>query len=535
MTGPRTEPTTRSGIPLKTSYEAVDVSDRMLERPGEYPFTRGRLTRPGAAAGGWIHRELSGEGGPAQSNRQLHYLLEHGQAGLDVIGDGPTQSMLDADHPLCRHSVGTQGVSLCRLSDYAELFAGIPLDQVSISSSVPAAFALTGLIHAAEQAEMPLGRLRGSVLQPPLYANDAAYDSFMPISLASRLSVDTIAFCAEHLPKFHSYVEDTYFFSEGGLSAIEELALGFVQIRHLVGQTLARGIPIDSFASRIALLVNCSMDFFEEIAKIRAARRLFATMMRTDYGATDPRSLSLNVTSHTSGLTLTAEQPINNVVRGTVQGLALALAGVQAMEISAFDEGFRTPSPEAHVVGLRTQQIIEKESGVTRSSDPLGGSHLVESLTDEIESRVLAMVHEIESLGDPIELAERGHFRQIFTNAAVRYQHQVESGELQIVGKNCYRMSDEDDRLLRDIAETKIEPDRDRIAEIAAFRKSRSNDDVVRQLRVVLASVGDPEANLIPAVLDAGNAGATMGEIAGAMRQAHGHPFDPLGYLKSPL
>ncbi len=524
---------TRSGLSVREHYGPADVvvAD---ERPGEFPFTRGRLARPGTGSR-WIHRELSGEGTPAQSNAQLRYLLDHGQSGLDVIGDGPTQSMLDPDHPLCRHTVGTQGVSLCRADDYAVLYQDLPLDRVSISSSVPPAFALSGLIFAAGKSGVPLDKLRGSVLQPPLYANDAAYDCFLPVGLMSRLSVDCMTYAASLMPRFHAYVEDTYFFAENGLDAVEELALGFVQIRHLVSQTVARGVEIDSFAPRIALLVNCSMDFFEEIAKIRAARRIFAQMMRDEFGARDPRSLSLNITSHTSGLTLTAEQPINNVVRGTVQGLALALAGIQAMEISAFDEGFRTPSPEAHLVGLRTQQILEKETGITQFVDPLGGSYLVEHLTDALQEEVERKIAEITAAGDPVELAEKGYFREIFTNASVRYQRQIDGGELEIVGKTCHRVPDEDDRLLKDIAERKIEPAQDRIDEIGRFRHERSNDRVRSALKSLLSDTGDPGRNLMPAIIDAGAAGATMGEVAGVMRLASDRPYDPLGYLSSPI
>ena len=283
-------------------------------------------------------------------------MLEHGQTGIDVIGDAPTQSLLDPDHPLAREAVGTQGVSLCRKQDFLDLFEGVPFDRVSISSSVPAFFALSGLVLAAREAKFPLERLRGSILHGPLYTEDCSYAWHLPVDFRVRLALDCIEFCSQHMPKFHAYVEDTYFFSESGLTPVEEMALGFVQLRHLVRKLLARGVGIDTFAPRIALLVNCGMDFFEEIAKIRATRRLYAKMMRDEFGATNPRSISAAITSHTSGLSLTAQQPVNNIVRGTVQALALVLSGVQALEISAFDEAFRTPSKDAHIVGLRTQQ-----------------------------------------------------------------------------------------------------------------------------------------------------------------------------------
>jgi methylmalonyl-CoA mutase, N-terminal domain len=522
----------RSGLPLKSFYSASDHADKGAgDVPGAYPFTRGRL-RPASADHGWIHRELSGEGDANRSNEQLKYLLGIGQTGIDVIGDSPTQSMVDPDHPLVRHSVGTQGVSLCCQADYLDLFRDIPLDRISISSSVPAIFALTGLLGAVDAFGFASDKVRGSVLQPPLYCSDASYSCGMPVSLLSRLSVDTIEYSAVNLPRFHAYVEDTYFFSESGLDAIEEMALGFVQIRHLVRAVRARGIAVDRFAPRIAILVNCSMDFFEEIAKIRATRRLYAKMMKNEFGAEDPRSLSVVITSHTSGLTLSAQQPINNVIRGTTQGLALALAGVQAMEISAFDEGFRTPSAEAHLTAIRTQQILSIETGVAKVADPLGGSYFIESLTDEIEARISAMVGEIEAAGDPIELAERGYFRAIFNRASERHARALASGEHQVVGVNCHEMSRSEDTLLRDIAERKIAPYRRQIEKVSRFRAERDQEPVRRALRHVHAQAKIRDANLVPAVQAGLQAGATMGELAGAMRLAYDTPYDPLGVLQ---
>jgi methylmalonyl-CoA mutase, N-terminal domain len=522
----------RSGIPLKECYTGADRGlPEAGEAPDVYPFTRGRA-RPPHARTGWIHRELAGEGDARRSNAQLKYLIGIGQTGIDVIGDSPTQSMLDADHPLVAHSVGTQGVSLCHLADHVELLRDIPIDRISVSSSVPAVFALSGLLAAAETSGVALDGLRGSVIQAPLYAADASYATGMPVALASRLAVDSIAFSAAHLPRFHGYVEDTYFFSESGLNAVEEMALGFVQLRHLVRALLERGVPIDAFAPRIAILLNCSMDVFEEIAKIRATRRLYARMMKEEFGAQDRRSLSVVITSHTSGLTLTAQQPVNNVVRGAVQGLALALAGVQAMEISAFDEGFRTPSAEAHLVGIRTQQILATETGITKVADPLGGSYYLETLTDQIEARIRATVAEIEAAGDPVALAEGGYFRHIFTRASERHYRAVSSGELQVVGVNCHRVPPEEDRLLRDVAERKIPPCRERIGEVRRFRAGRSHDAVRRSLRAVHAAARTSNTNLVPVVHDASRAGATMGEIAGALRLAYDAPYDPHGALR---
>lgn len=521
---------TRSGIPLQEFYVAPDEPG---EHPGTFPFTRGRASSPHVRRR-WIQRELSGEGDARQSNAQIRYLIEHGQTGVDVIGDSPTQAMMDPDHPLAREAVGTQGVSLCCKQDFIDLYRDLPFDQISVSSSVPAIIALSGLILSARDAGFQIDKLRGSVLQPPLYAEDCGYAIHLPVEFRVRMSLDTMEYCAKEMPRFHSFLEDTYFFSEAGLTPVEEMALGFVEIRHLTRRLMDRGVPVDAFAPRIAILVNCGMDFFEEIAKVRASRRLFANMMRGEFGAQDARSLSVVITSHTSGLSLTAQQPVNNIVRGTLQALSLVLGGVQAIEISAFDEAFRTPSREAHRVALRTQQIIDLESGVGRVADPLGGAFFVESLTDEIEARIRARIDEIESTDDPEALSRNGYFRQIFEDAMVESHRKIEIGEVQIVGLNVQRIPASEDRLMRDLAEEKIQPGADQIDRIVDFKQSRDFAAAKRGLRAVRSAVQSGE-NLVPVVTGALDLGATVGEIAGMMRVGLGCPYDPHGLLEPPV
>jgi methylmalonyl-CoA mutase cobalamin-binding domain/chain len=508
---------TRSGVPLQPYYVPADGDG---ERPGEFPFTRGRLSNPHAKAA-WIQRELSGEGDGRRSNEQIQYLLDHGQTGIDVIGDAPTQSLLDPDHPLAREAVGTQGVSLCRKQDFLDLFENVPVDRISVSSSVPSFFALSGLALAAREAGIPLNSLRGSVLHGPLYTEDCSYAWNLPVGFRVRLALDSIEYCTQHMPKFHAYLEDTYFFSESGLTPVEEMALGFVQVRHLVRQMLARGVDVDSFAPRIAMLVNCGMDFFEEVAKIRATRRLYAKMMRDEFGAKNPRSISVAITSHTSGLSLTAQQPVNNIVRGTIQALALVLGGVQALEISAFDEAFRTPSKDAHIVGLRTQQIIELESGAAKVLDPLGGSYFVESLTDELEARIHARVEEIEAMGDPETLCSEGYFRTVFLQAMEDSHRVVETGKRSLVGVNVHTMPDEEDTLLRDVATAKIETWRDHTEKIERFKRERNISRTRAALDQIAATVTG-SGNLVAAAIEALDADATIGEIATTMRAALG-------------
>ena len=528
-----TEQFTRSKIPIKPVYTPEDIQgfdyEAKLGHPGSFPYARG--IRP-AAAWGWIQRELSGEGDPKTSNQQLKYLISQGQTGIDVIGDAPSNALMDPDHPLSAKAVGTQGVSICCLQDFRDLWQDLPLDSITISNSLPSVFTAASLYLVAQENNVPAELLRGSIIQGPFFGEDCGYATYLPFNLRLRISSDSIEFCTKYMPKFHSFVEDTYFPSEAGLDAIEEIALGFIEIRHIVRDLLKRGLDIDSFAPRIAILLNCSMDFFEEIAKIRATRRLFARMMKEEFGAKDRRSWAPVITCHTSGLSLTAQQPFNNIVRGAIQSLALVLAGVQAIEISAFDEAYRTPSPESHLVGLRTQQIIGLETGATKVVDPLGGSYYLESLTDEIEKRVWDMILDIESRGDPAQLSDKGFFKKIFDDVMARYARQISEGELPKVGLNCFQIPDEEDTLLKEVAETKIEPCWDHIEKIKAYKKNRDQDKIKAVLRDCLQKTKTEGENLTYTVMKAFKAGATIGEITGVMRMAYDWPYDPHGMME---
>ena len=494
--------------------------------PGSYPFTRGRLRPPD----GWIQRELSGEGSPRRSNEQLRMLLAHGALGVDVIGDNPTMSAMDPDHPMSVPAVGTTGVSLCRKQDFLELLDGIPLDRITLSHSLPPAFALAGQYLAGRDSGLHPRVLRGSAIQPPLYAEDCSYSTFLPFGLRMRLTLDSIAFSLREMPRFHAFLEDTYYISDGGLDVVEEMSLGLLEIREVSRRLIARGLPVDAFAPRIAILVNCRMDLFEEIAKIRATRRLFARMMRDEFGAADPRSWSANIAVHTSGLTLTAAQPANNIVRGAVQALAMAMAGVQGLEISTFDEPFRTPSATAHQLAIRTQQIIQAETNVGAVEDPLGGSWYLESLTDDLERRIDAAVRQMEALGDVDTLVENGYFRGVFTTAMDRHSTAVQDGRARIVGVTEHVVPPESDRLLRDAAEERFEPDLAHVERIRAWRPTRAQAPLRDGLDRVRAAAADPDADLMGPIVAAVDADATFGEIAGCLREGQGLPADPFEY-----
>jgi len=536
------EPKSQSGIPLKPFYTAADVPSRedgeakqgRPDDPGEFPFTRGRLASPRPRAS-WIQQELSGEGTPRRSNEQFRELIAKGARGLDVIGDAPTMSAIDPDHPLARHAVGNTGVSICRLQDFEDLYADLPLNELTLSHSLPpGAFAIASLHRVAGRRGFNPREMRGSTILLPAYCEDCSYQIHMPYDLRMRLALDSIEFAAARMPRFHAFLEDTYYISDGGLNAVEEMALGFAEIREIVRSLIARGLDVDSFAPRIAILVNCRMDLFEEVAKIRATRRIFARMMREEFGAKDPRSWSCAITAHTSGLSLTMAQPVNNVARGAVQGLALALAGVQAVEISCFDEAYRTPSHDSHMVSLRTQQIVQLEAGAGRVADPLGGSYFVESLTDEIESRILDMVTEIESLGSLKEVSESGWFRRLFQDTMTRRAKAIQEGSEVQIGLNAFEIPEDQDRLLRDHSASKLEPCWERIDEIRKFKDERDSGAVADHFARIQEVGAAPEVNLIGPIADALEADLTQGEIAGALRLGVGSEYDPMGQMEPP-
>jgi methylmalonyl-CoA mutase N-terminal domain/subunit len=528
---------TTPGRALFYTPRSVDIDYRAkLGDPGSYPYTRGTRAPREPASGARediIVRELSGEGPPERSNAQFRYLLEHGATGLDVIGDTPTQCFMDPDHPYSKHAVGNQGVSVCRAADYIALYEDIPLDAVSCDHSLPGGFAAAGLYLAAEAHGFDPAVLRGSCILPPLFAEDTAYSSNLPIELHLRLATDSIEFCAQHMPKFHPFIEDTYYISDGSVGIVEEMALGFVELREVVRRLLARGVDIDRFAPRIALLVNCRMDFFGEIAKIRASRRMYARMMREEFGAKDARSLAINVAAHTSGATMTSRQIANNIARGAIQALMLTLAGVRAMEISAFDEAVRTPSREAHLIGLRTQHVVRLETGAADVADPLGGSWYLESLTDELEGAIQQRIDFIEGLGDVVELAEGGFFRAIFAEAMVDRAREVADGSVPVVGVNVNQVPLEDDTLLRDVAEERIEPCYERIDEIRAWRVARDHQGVVAALDR-LEQIARDGSNVMPGLVAALRADCSMGECIGVLRECHGRPYDPLRGMERP-
>jgi len=529
---------TLSGIPIKRIYTPDDIQDLVYESDlndaGSYPFTRGihpNMYRERY----WIMRVLCGESTPNETNRRLKLLSSAGQTGIDVIGDAPTVAFVDSDHPLAAKSVGTQGVPLCCLQDYQEMLDGIPLDKITLSWSVPHCFAIAGLATIAQKNKVSLDSIRGSTVIYPLYCEDCSYASRQPLDMRLRLAVDSIEFCARHMPNYHSFVEDVYYISEVGLDSIEEIALGLIEARLIITEVLKRGLSIDDFAHRIVLLVTARMDFFEEIAKYRALRRIWARMMREEYKAENPRSWRAVITVHTSGLSLTSKQLVNNIIRGAYEALAAVLGGCQAIEISCFDEPYRTPSADAATIALRTQQLIAYESGVAAVADPLGGSYFVEALTNEMERRIWDLVKEIENKGSAYELSQKGYFTALFDKAIKRYYEAVKSGHRKVVGVNIFTVPPEKDTLLRGMAETKIRVAEEQIQKIKELRVNRNRAEVKEVLEEVCHKAQDKKANLIPMIMEAFKRNATMGEITGAIRLAYDATFDPFEMVTAPI
>jgi methylmalonyl-CoA mutase N-terminal domain/subunit len=529
---------TESGIPLKRIYSPEDIKDLEYEQDlndaGSYPFTRGShremfISRP------WKQQVLCGESTPLETNSRLQLLISAGQTGIDIVADAPSILYLDSDHPLAAKTVGTQGVPLCCLQDYREVLNSIPLDSLTISWSSPNSFVIAALSALAEESAVNLNRIRGSTVLGDLYGEDTGYAYLQPLDMRTRLRVDVVQYCAQHMPNFVSFLEDIYFVSEAGLDVIEEVTLGLIEMRYLINKILERGISIDDFAHRIAILFAVRMDFFEEIAKFRAFRRIWSRMMREDYKAKNPRSWCPTMTVHSSGLTLTSQQPANNIIRGAYQALAAILGGCQAVEICAFDEPYRTPTFESAVLTLRTQQILAHETGVGNVVDPLGGSYYIECLTNEVEKRVVERIKEIEGQGDLATLVEAGYFRKFFDSTMNRYQRRLDTGLQKKVGVNIFSVPPEMDTMLKGAMETKVNVAEGQIKKIKMMKAARDMIGVKEALNFVHKTARARSANLIYAIKEALKKDATIGEITGAIRLAYGASYDPHGMTVAPF
>ena len=520
---------TSSGIPLERVYLPDDSAPDYLERlgfPGEYPFTRG--VQPTMYRGRlWTMRQYAGFATAEESNRRYRYLLSQGQTGLSVAFDLPTQIGYDADDPMAEGEVGRVGVSISCLDDMAALFDGIPLDQVSTSMTInaPAAVLLAMYLAVARRQGVDPARLRGTVQNDILKEYIARGTYIFPPAPALRLVTDVFRYCREQVPHWNTISISGYHMREAGATAVQEVAFTLANAVAYVQAALDAGLTVDEFAPQLAFFFNAHNQFLEEVAKFRAARRLWARLMRERFGARDPDSWRLRFHTQTAGSTLTAQQPENNVVRVTLQALAAILGGTQSLHTNSMDEALGLPTEGAVRVALRTQQILAHESGVADTVDPLAGAYAVESLTDAIESQAEAYMATIDSMGGALPAIESGYLQREIHEAAYRAQKAIEAGESVVVGVNAFTAG-EPIRLERLRLDPEVES-RQR-AHLARVRSARKMSQAAEALDRLAAAAGGTE-NLMPRLLECVEADVTLGEICGRLRQAWGE-YRPAGW-----
>ena len=514
---------TISGEPVKPLYTEADLPadpDAVIGLPGEFPFTRGVY---GSMYRGrlWTMRQFAGFGTAAETNRRFHYLLGHGQTGLSTAFDMPSLMGLDSDHPRSLGEVGREGVAVDSLEDMETLFSGIPLDEVTVSMTInaPAAIILAFYVVAAERQGVPPERLGGTIQTDILKEYIAQKEWCFPVDPAMRLVGDMIEWCSEHMPRWHPVSISGYHIREAGSTAALELAFTLKDGLTYVEQAVARGLDVDDFAPRLSFFFNAHIDFFEEIAKYRAARRIWARELRDTFGARKPESWRMRFHTQTAGVSLTAQQPLNNIVRTTIEALAGVLGGTQSLHTNSFDEALALPTEEAVRVALRTQQIIAEETGVANTIDPLGGSYFVEALTDRMEEAAYEYFAKIDALGGMVQAVKQGFPQREIADAAFRYQQEAESGVRKLVGINAYTEGDDGDTdILRIDPAFEVE----QVRRVQALRERRDADAAARTLEALVEAARGERHNLMPLLLEAARAEATEGEMVSALQTVFG-------------
>ena len=525
----QTEFQTDSGIPIPDLLTPADIGDpsaadvekyqRDLGFPGQFPYTRG--PQPSMYRGRlWTMRQFAGFGSPEDTNGRFKYLLEHGMTGLSTAFDMPALMGYDADHPMSRGEVGKEGVAVSTLKDFEVLFSGIPLDRVTTSMTINASaiFALCSYIAVAEQQNVGQEKLGGTIQNDVLKEYIAQKEWVVGPRPATRIVVDMIEYTAKHMPKWHPVSISGYHIREAGATAVQELAFTLADGFGYVEECLKRGMQVDDFAQRLSFFWDVHNDFFEEIAKFRAARRIYARVMREKFGAKKPASLMLRTHAQTAGVSLTAQQPYNNVTRTTLQALAAVLGGTQSLHTNSLDETFALPTEEAATIALRTQQIIGHESGVDRVVDPLAGSYYVEYLTDQMEQRCLAIFEKIEKLGGVIRAIEEGYPQREIADSAFAWQRSVENKDRLVVGVNAFQSG-----AGAQIPTLKIEEEvqHAQIERLQSVKRARNQHDVKDRLRAVEDACRSG-TNLMYPVLDAVRAYCTLGEVCDVFRKVWG-------------
>jgi methylmalonyl-CoA mutase N-terminal domain/subunit len=515
---------TMSGIENEPLYGPGDIAgldyDRDLGNPGAFPFTRG--VYPSMYRGRlWTMRQFAGFGTAAETNERFRYLLEHGQTGLSTAFDMPTLMGYDSDHPRSLGEVGREGVAIDSLADMETLFDGIPLGDVSTSMTInsPAAILLAYYACVGEEQGVPRDKLRGTIQTDILKEYIAQKEYIFPPEPSMRLVTDMVEFCSTEMPLWHPISISGYHIREAGSTAAQELAFTLADGFTYVEWALERGLDIDDFAPRLSFFFNAHLDFFEEIAKYRAARRIWATLMREKYGAKNPKSWLMRFHTQTAGVSLTAQQPEVNVVRTAIEALAGVLGGTQSMHTNSWDEALALPTEDAVRIALRTQQVIAHETGVVNTIDPLGGSYYVEHLTNELERQAYEYFDRIEQLGGVVAAIKENFFQAEIADSAFQYQREVESEQRVIVGVNRYQTEGQPEVEIH-----RVDPilETEQIARVRALRDRRDSVAVEAALARLKEDAAHDDRNLMGPIMDASRAYVTMGEMCDALREVWG-------------
>jgi len=530
---------TWSGFDLKGIYTPEDRLRENYEKEvadaGSYPFTRGIHSNMFRGRL-WTRREVVGIGSPADTHERLKYLSEHGGSGLNTIADVTYEMGLDADHPWALDEVGLTGVNITSIKDMETLTKDIPLDKVSwslITASTAASVTMAQYVAVAENAGYDLPVLRGSIQNDPIHFRYCGFRPACPLDLSIKLGADVMEFCTRELPKWYYTTVNMYHLREQGITAPQEVAFGFGIAMCYIDELIRRGLDIDEFAPRFTFYVSCHIDLFEEVAKIRAARRMWARLMKEKYGAKKPRSMQFRFAVHTAGCSLVPQQPLNNIVRTSYEALAAVLAGVQSLHCCSYDEPMCLPTEQAHLQALRTQQILAYETCVTNVADPLGGSYYVEGLTDKIEEESLKIMKHVDEVGGMEEAIRTEWLDRKFESEALKRQKELDNGEKLVVGVNAFTTEQEKSTPLG-VQRVSEHSAIQQIEEAKELKRTRDMDklkDAVSRLR----DVAGEGKNVIPAMVEASKAFGTTGELLGTVREVFGYPYDPMETIESPF
>jgi methylmalonyl-CoA mutase N-terminal domain/subunit len=512
-----------SGLPLKRVYTPADLPAdwESIGLPGRYPYTRGPY--PTMYRGRtWTMRQIAGFGQAEETNKRFQYLIAQGQTGLSVDFDMPTLMGLDSDDEMSLGEVGREGVAIDVLSDMEALFEGIDLEEISVSMTInPSAWILLAMyIAVAEERGYDLNKLSGTIQNDILKEYVAQKEWIYPVRPSMRIVRDTVAYCAERMARYNPVNISGYHISEAGGNALQEIAFTMAITKAYVADVVAAGVDVDQFASRLSFFFVSQADLFEEVAKFRAVRRYYARMMHDEFGAKDPASMRMRFHAQTAAATLTKPQPLNNIVRTTLQALSAVLGGAQSLHTNGLDEAYTIPSAMAMKVALRTQQILADETGVTSVIDPLGGSYYVESLTSELEEGIERYMQQVDEMGGVVAAIEQGFFQREISDTAYTFALRKQSGDRPVVGVNKYVDEVEDHK----VEVHTLDPESEE-RQIARLRKTRESRDKVRAdqaMETLLAVARDDQANLMPATIEAVRAHLSMGEITGALRAVFG-------------